>query len=363
MYNIQKEIHMNGYRFLLHRETWKKMEDYLALLRSGHKPGCHLQKKLIGLDLSTITKNSFLEALIRTKKPQIFAESQLHGDGSDWNQTELSILGDISLAMPVTVFDNGHYHSPKIYETPFKAHLVFTSGALLRNSYGIPPADYKEITKGGEIDPDAYYNLYLRRLLPAFQFANDTALQKSKKAFITIPCLGCGQFAGRFRNQLPTLLQNAIENLLVKHAAHLKSLAVVHFEIRDDRDKVQKQYHETRLIVNPIHRGKDYTPQLNLPDVYEGEEDDFSSCELTNIVAWDPVAWPGNDFYTGARCTDDGVKAAATDAMFIITGIQGKYDHQRYQYRPQTPYATWEDVVYDKNIQLHVEDTYTLYPT
>ena len=353
---------MKGYRFLLHRETWSKMEDYLAQLRSGYKPGRHLEKKLQGSDLATITKNSFLEALIRTKKPQIFAESQVHGDGTDWNQTELSILGDISLALPVTVFDNGRYRSPEVYPIPFKANLVFTPGALLKNGYGMLSADYNEVVKDDVIDSEAYNNLYLRRLLPAFQFANDTSLQKSKKAFITIPCLGCGQFSGVFHSQLPNLLQNAIENILAKHALDLANLEAVHYEIRDNQEGFQKQFHETRFIVNQIHKGEDYTPQLNLPDVYESEGDDFSSCELTNIVAWDPVAWPGNDFYTGSRCTDDGVKAAATDAMFVITGIQGNYDRQHYQYRPPAPNKTWEGVVDDKNIQLHVEDNYTLYP-
>ncbi len=34
----------------------------------------------------------------------------------------------------------------------------------------------------------------------------------------------------------------------------------------------------------------------------------FGGCG--RVVAWDPVPWPGKDFYRNARATDDGVKAA-----------------------------------------------------
>ena len=46
-------------------------------------------------------------------------------------------------------------------------------------------------------------------------------------------------------------------------------------------------------------------------------------CELYSMVAWDHVSRPGNDFFGGARATDDGVKAAATDSMRTLTGIAG----------------------------------------
>ncbi|MCZ6659071.1 MAG: hypothetical protein O7C67_17420 [Gammaproteobacteria bacterium] len=34
----------------------------------------------------------------------------------------------------------------------------------------------------------------------------------------------------------------------------------------------------------------------------------FGGCG--RVVVWDPVPWPGKDFYRNARATDDGVKAA-----------------------------------------------------
>ena len=73
------------------------------------------------------------------------------------------------------------------------------------------------------------------------------------------------------------------------------------------------------------------------------------------MVAWDHVSWPGNDYWIGAasslaicdaftrgmhmmltmigpvrpgkRCTDDGVKAAATDTMRALTGVEETAPH------------------------------------
>src|SRR5262249_44771579 len=42
-------------------------------------------------------------------------------------------------------------------------------------------------------------------------------------------------------------------------------------------------------------------------------------------VAWDHVSWPGNDFLGGSRATDDGVKAAASNSMSALAGVEGKY--------------------------------------
>ena len=70
-----------------------------------------------------------------------------------------------------------------------------------------------------------------------------------------------------------------------------------------------------------------------------------ADCHLYSIVAWDPVSWPGNDFYDGHRATDDGVKAAATSAMHTITGIEGSYDADRCANNPPPDYRNWEAVV------------------
>jgi hypothetical protein len=87
--------------------------------------------------------------------------------------------------------------------------------------------------------------------------------------------------------------------------------------------------------------------QLCRPAAYAEEGDDFAACSLFSIVAWDHVSWPGNDFYTGARATDDGVKAAATSSMSVLTGVEGIYDPAGGKYQPPKPYRNWNEVVHE----------------
>ncbi len=88
----------------------QKAQAYLEALGTGKiTPGSYLQQGLKGQNISQLTLDEFLEIFVNTKHPQIFAESAVYGEGTDWNQAELSILGDIGIAVPVTVFDNGRH--------------------------------------------------------------------------------------------------------------------------------------------------------------------------------------------------------------------------------------------------------------
>ncbi len=64
------------------------------------------------------------------------------------------------------------------------------------------------------------------------------------------------------------------------------------------------------------------------------------------------MSWPGNDFWGGARMTDDGVKAAATDLMRVITGIEGQYDPGTHAYQPPAPFQNWEQVARAHRLRL-----------
>ena len=79
-------------------------------------------------------------------------------------------------------------------------------------------------------------------------------------------------------------------------------------------------------------------------------------------MAWDHVSWPGNDFYGGARATDDGVKAAATSSMAAITGIEGEYDLASDTYDPPAKYRNWEAVVRQNNLGLSVQNNLSILP-
>ena len=198
---------MKDYQILVNSQTYQKISSYLDKLKSGANCSRYLCDQLLHLNLPELTIIEFIEVLMRTKRPQIFAEFEVYGNGTDWNQEELAILGDISIVTPVTIYDNGKHCHPTVHEVPFLATLIFTPGALLRNGNNITPVDWEEVTDNGELSKTKYYQLYERRLLPAFIYANDRAKQNGKMALITIPGMGCGQFAGVFRGQLGTELK------------------------------------------------------------------------------------------------------------------------------------------------------------
>lgn len=310
--------------------------------------GAHLANELARQPSPTRSQDQFLSCLLNTKIPQIFAESAVAGDGSDWNLTELGLLGDVSIAVPVTVFDNGRHSSPSLHTPPIPGTLVFTPGALLRNGRGFPPADIAETTRpDGSLDPEGYYALYERRLLPVFRYIDESASSLDQQALVTVPGLGCGQFAGRFQG-----LEQALTRFLHTHGQTFPSIRAVYYDPFNEGSNVRTEIHHISFMVRPLLMGNEKKPQLCHPTTYQDPGDDFSRCHLFSIVAWDHVSWPGNDFFVGSRCTDDGVKAAATDSMRALTRIPGTYDPKTTAYLPPHPYRTWEEVVRQNHLRL-----------
>ena len=46
--------------------------------------------------------------------------------------------------------------------------------------------------------------------------------------------------------------------------------------------------------------------------------------------------------------TDDGVKAAATNSMSVLTRVEGVYNSHLNKYQPPNSFPTWKDVVEDE---------------
>ncbi len=229
-------------------------------------------------------------------------------------------------------------------------------GALLRNGMNNTPADWGEVTVNGQINYDKYYGLYERRLLAPFIYANNLAASKNKQAFITVPGLGCGQFAGKFRGLLGPVLKNVLRDFIEKHAYRFSSIRTVYYDPYSQCDNERFEIEDISFLVRPLTKFNKNKPQLCEPSTYEEGQDDFKDCELFSLVAWDHVSWPGNDFYIGIRATDDGVKAAATNSMAVMTGVFGFYDVSTNTYNPPRPHETWYDVVIKNGIELKVKD-------
>jgi hypothetical protein len=353
---------MKNYQVLLSQETYHKSIDYLEKLKAGAVAGAYLQKRLQTLDITQASIEDFIELLLQTKQPCIFAETEIYGNGSDWNQAELSVLGDISIATPVTVYDNGRHVRPEVHTRPFSATLVFTPGALLRNGQNLPPADWEEVTSNGIFDFAAYYSLYERRLLPGLTYIDRVAKSNNREAFITIPGLGCGQFAGIFRGQLGEKLKTTLVQLIETHGSKFSQIKAIYYDPYSECENYRTEINGIDFLVRPLNSGNIRKSQLCKPESYAEVDDEFDDCDLFSFVAWDHVSWPGNDFYDDIRSTDDGVKAAATNSMAVMTGIEGAYDPRINHYSPPAEYTTWGDVVSRHKIQLEVANNLLILP-
>ena len=349
----------NNYSVILNKASYERIEDYAAALKKGGTCGAYLYKELSVQDIKDLTKESLLLALLNTKRPQIFAESAVMGDVSDWMLEELSILGDISIGMTVKIYDNGAHQEPLIHDAPFTGHLIYTPGALLRNDCGNTPADWRDVTHDGEFDRHKYYNLYQRRLWPAFKYINAKAIERERPAFITIPGMGCGQFAGPFRGQMGHVLEAALVRFLENHADQFPAIRAVYYDPYNECSNRDLNINGIQFMVRPLTQNNYGKSQLSRPDVLGSNGQGlFNDCELYSFVAWDHVSWPGNDYYLGDRATDDGVKAAATNTMQIMTGFEGKYSQDKNMYLPPQTYSNWWEVVSKNGLRL---DTQSLY--
>ncbi len=344
---------MKKYRVLAHSNTMNKVKDYQQrILSSETETGFYFYKGLKGKNIEKLTIEEFLEVLINTKKPQIFAESSVKGDGSDWNLDELSILGDVSIATPVEIFDNGAHTNPLVYDTPYQGELVFMAGALLRNDSMNTPVDWYETTVNNQLSFDGYYQLYERRLLPVFHYINSMA--QDKKAVITIPGLGCGMFAGEFRGKVGEVLNQTLQKFITEYHIKFPNIRAVYYDPFRECSNERYEIGDISLLVRPLTQNNTGKSQLSKVDTLEDVQGEFVDTSLFSIVAWDHVSWPGNDFYVGSRATDDGVKAAATNSMFVMTGVKGMYDTAKNKYNPPAEYQNWKEVIFRNELQIDV---------
>lgn len=140
------------YDIVLSQETLIRLVTYKNDLHTQKlQPGSYLREILDANEshLNQTSTERFIELLLLTKKPMIFAESEIRGGGSDWNSIELQILGDLSVAMNVEIYDNGVWFTNderfRSHNPPLNGTLLFTPGPLLRGSIVGKPPDLNEV--------------------------------------------------------------------------------------------------------------------------------------------------------------------------------------------------------------------------
>uniref|UniRef100_A0A8D8Y8X8 Macrodomain effector MavL domain-containing protein n=1 Tax=Cacopsylla melanoneura TaxID=428564 RepID=A0A8D8Y8X8_9HEMI len=323
--------------------------------------GAYLKKSLDtfskqGVSLEQMSNEQFIDLLLSTKLPKVFGSS-IKCDGTDWTRTELLVLGDVNIAMPVEIYDNGvwvlsdgHFRT---HDPPLQGELLFTPGPLLRGKKMKLPPDLEEISTGASIDQNKYNSMIDRRMTPLLYHANDKAKKEKVSALITIPGVGCGVFAGKYKGQMGERLNKALQYIVTNHAIHWTHISCIYYDPFEECKNEQVVVHSVNYRVRPRKYNPDRS-QLMDPKQYQEPGDDFSKCKLFKIVAWDHVSFPGNNFFEkNSRRTDDGVSAAATNSMEVITGVKGNY--VRGKYLPPRGKTEWKQVVQENQITLRAK--------
>ncbi|CEG57180.1 ankyrin repeat domain-containing protein [Legionella fallonii] len=334
---------MPNYTFVCSDETLKKLHQYrLDLLSHKATAGKYLADILAKKGLNTLNDEQFIECLIQTKPDCIFAESTLYRQDLNWNALEISLLGDLSCVIPTQAYDNGTWIAPTVYKDPLDVTLIYVPGPLLRSDHkNNEKPDLDEVCPEGIFNSEAYYHMLERRLLPGLLHANAAAVQQGEELFVTLPGIGCGQFSGNYSGIIHDEFAKALHRLLTEHGSQLTQVKAVWYD-NFNKEPATDNIHGIDFLTRPLTKGG--LPQLCSPKQYGTK---YAQCKLVSLVAWDHVSKPGNDYWGGARRTDDGVKGAATGTMPALTGMEGVYQGDRMVPK-EAPHMNWSDYIQSK---------------
>lgn len=364
-----------SYEFLISEITLTRIAAYQAKL-AQHGLGdmganfktilqAHLKKHAQTVD--QLSKETFLTLLIQSKKHIIFAESGVSHDKNDWVFEEEEILGDVTANVPCAIFNDGGWGTSFVnHAKPIHGVLAYVPGALLRSSQG-NPVDLLEIVDArGEIDQDKFNALYTRRLLPQLSRINRQAEAVNKKAVVTLPGIGTGQFAGKFAGpKIKTAFEKALRQVITANEANLKHIDVIYYDPHEgNQDTTDTIGHISYQVRPGLHKASPRTQQLAYPPGTSAE-----THLLASFVAWDHFSYMGNDYVGGSRQTDDGVKGASTDTMEkivenalgpndeIYKKNPGKYAPNDGRLAPPASFSCWKDYFIARNILLEAPIT------
>ncbi|MCH9689729.1 MAG: hypothetical protein K0U10_03635 [Gammaproteobacteria bacterium] len=339
-------------------ELVAKVNDYIAQVRAST---INMGQRLVrtietqGLNISTITAEQFLDCILKTKEPRLFAEVASHVLTADptkpnWNKPELDILGDIVIATDdVKFYDNGHWTDPTTHIPPLDGGLLFVAGALLKPEHSPDRDDIVLNSKSpgmpNTIDRDKLKALYARRLLPAFIHANEDAGNKGVKGFINVPGLGCGEFAGDVKDAVCAIYPDVINEIIQENIGQFPNIGAFYIASPGAESRKNITGKVDVLFGSPFSA----LQQLDAPDRH-GKK--YVGHKPYKVVAADHASWPCNDWYVASRLTDEGVIGAATSAMQAMTGFGGVYSPTRKGFIPPSDYANWEAVVKSNKLTL-----------
>lgn len=355
---------MENYQILLTKETFDKIEQYKSeMLAKPNIAGRYLQSALKDKDLLNLSTKEFLDILLNTRPHLLFAESDIDPleNPPTFTKKELQLQGGISVNVPVTVYDNGLWNNPEIFNDTFEANLIFVAGPLLTFNSGEKYAPDYYIIENGKINQDRYNKLIEERLLPGLIQANNES--EGNDVVITMPGIGLGQFAGKWRDteELHNAFITSLKTLITKYVSKLPNIKKVYidtFAAILEPSKTPIEHIEFKI--NPSLCNNNPIPLLSKPEShFPGNNGNY---KLYKIVAWDHASWPGNDFFHNARSTDDGVSAASTNLMTKLSGIEGQYDKTSNKYLPKDNNhgKRWINFFKENHIKLQIDNLFVI---
>jgi hypothetical protein len=125
--------------------------------------------------------------------------------------------------------------------------------------------------------------------------------------------------------------------LLERRAAQLPHIRLIYNDPCSECRAEPHTFGSLSLRVRPLLQGNVERLQLCAPVHHAEASDELSDCRLYSIVVRDQASSAGNDYRGGARMTDLGVRAAASDLMRAITKVEGRYDAVNNSYHPPSP--------------------------
>ena len=260
------------------------------------------------------------------------------GEVKGVNAAERRLLGMISTVSDVTFYDDGGRPTYKKHKEPIKGMLAFTSAPLLAEKHGDNDLVQKRNQQGKdpvELKVEKYEQAIEDRILPVLRHFNDSCRDLEKKAFVTLPGLGCGYFAGGQAAQslVSMAFIKALGNILEKHSADLSSISGVCFDDFGGNYKAApKKYGSIDFIIGKGHQ------EGRIAQLMDPAEYGYKGSVLCNIAAWDHMAKEGNEG-NRAECidrqSDDPAKAKASNFLIQLYGLK-EGEHYDKDYLEET---------------------------
>lgn len=191
-------------RFIATPEALRRLEIYRQkLIKKEVQPGPRFQKELakqgpLEGPLSALSFEEFMVALVNTKASSEAELATLLKEAKpQWTKDERAILGDFTV----------HYRSPVDRDKVQKFDLA--QGVHL-NETDAP--DYLEVVKEGQLDEEAYYQLWKRRLLPLLHNMNSAG--EDVVVYLESGFMEGAYTRPEFKEKVGPLLQKSLKRLL-----------------------------------------------------------------------------------------------------------------------------------------------------